>query len=85
MDQTMGPIEKPTENGSERIILGAAAIAKYIYGDSSLRRKVYYLAEYTRTPIWRLGAKLCLRPSTYENWIVQQENRAFVDGQRRNG
>lgn len=84
MDQTMGPNEKPTENGAERIILGAAAIAEYIFGDPSLRRKVYYLAEFTKVPIWRLGAQLCLRPATYENWIIQQESRACANGKRRN-
>ena len=84
MDQTMGPIERPTENGGERIILGAAAIAEYIFGDPSLRRKVYYLAEFTKVPIWRLGAQLCLRPATYENWIVQQETQAFANGKRPN-
>jgi hypothetical protein len=84
MDQTIGPNEKPTENGAERIILGAAAIAEYIFGDPSLRRKVYYLAEFTKVPIWRLGAQLCLRPATYENWIVQQESRTCANGQRRN-
>jgi hypothetical protein len=84
MDQTMEPNEKLTENGGERIILGAAAIAEYIFGDPRLRRKVYYLAEFTKVPIWRLGAQLCLRPATYENWIVQQETRAFANGKRPN-
>jgi hypothetical protein len=83
MDQTMGPNEKPPENDGDRIILGAAAIAEYIFGDPSLRRKVYYLAEFTKVPIWRLGAQLCLRPATYENWIAIQEARAFPNADRK--
>jgi hypothetical protein len=84
MDQTIGPNKGPTENEEERIILGAAAIAAYIFGDPRHRRKVYYLAEYTRFPVWRLGSKLCLRPATYETWIAEQESRAFVNRLRRN-
>jgi hypothetical protein len=84
MDQTKGLNEEPTENGEERIILGAAAIAEYVFGDRRHRRRVYHLAEHTRFPVWRLGSKLCLRPATYENWIAEQESPAFVNKSRRN-
>jgi hypothetical protein len=83
MDQTMEPKENPTEHSGDRVIVGAAAIAEYIFGDRKQRRKIYYLAEFTKLPIWRLGAQLCLRPATYENWIVEQEARCFPNGHRR--
>jgi hypothetical protein len=63
-------------------IRGADAIAEYIFGDRRHRRKVYYLAECSKIPIWRLGSTLCLRPSTYESWIKDQEARV-TNGQSR--
>jgi hypothetical protein len=63
-------------------IRGADAIAEYIFGDRRHRRKVYYLAECSKIPIWRLGSTLCLRPSTYETWIKDQESRV-TNGQSK--
>jgi hypothetical protein len=74
MDQTLGPNEKPSEDDS--VIRGADAIAEYIFGDRSHRRKVYYLAERTRLPIHRLASQLCLRKSAYKHWIETQEKRS---------
>jgi hypothetical protein len=69
--------DKRSGEGEERIIRGAEAIAEFIFGDRSHRRKVYYLAECSKIPIHRLGSTLCLRPSAYKSWIESQENRAF--------
>jgi hypothetical protein len=63
----------------EWVIRGAEAIAKFIFGDRSHRRKVYYLAECSKIPIHRLGSTLCLQPSAYKGWIESQENRAVVN------
>jgi len=63
MDQPSGPNEKPFGEAEERVIRGAEAIAEFISGDRSHRRKVYYLAECSKIPIHRLGSTLCLRPA----------------------
>jgi hypothetical protein len=73
MDHT-GPNEQPSEK-CEQPLRGAEAIAEYIFGDRRHRRKVYYLAECSQIPIFRLGATLCLRPSAYRLWIETQEAR----------
>jgi hypothetical protein len=79
MDQTAGPIDKPLDKPEERVIRGAEAIAEFIVGKRSHRRKVYYLAECSKIPIHRLGSTLCLRPSAYKSWIESQENRAVMN------
>jgi hypothetical protein len=64
------------------VIRGAEAIAEFIFGDRSHRRKVYHLAECSQIPIHRLGRTLCLRPSAYKLWIEDQEHRAMMDAKR---
>jgi hypothetical protein len=64
MDQTSGPNEKPLDETEERVIRGAEAIAEFIFGDRSHRRKVYYLAECSKIPIHRLGSTLSGRRLT---------------------
>ena len=76
MDPT-GPNPQPLPSTPEKMIRGADAIAEHIFGDLRSRRKVYYLAEKTRIPIFRLGSTLCLRPSAYTRWIESQEARAM--------
>jgi hypothetical protein len=60
---------------ADDIIHGADAIAEHIYGHRRHRRKVYYLAECSRLPIFRLGSTLCLRKSEFRRWIACQEAR----------
>jgi hypothetical protein len=83
MDQTGGPNEKLFDNAGEQIIRGADAIAEYIFGDRGSRRKIYYLAECSKLPIFRLGSTLCLRPSAYKNWIESQETHAVINTERK--
>ena len=70
----------------EDVLMGADAIAEFIYGDPKQRRKVYHLAEppknkkrdanERRLPTFKLGATLCMRKSTYLEWIAAQERKA---------
>jgi hypothetical protein len=78
MEQTPLPSEKPSEDTNETMIVGAAAIAEFIYRSRDARylRKIYYLAETSKIPIHRLGSTLCLRPSAYKSWIKDQEARS---------
>jgi hypothetical protein len=83
MDQREGPKNEAYSKPGD--LRGADAIAEYIFGDRRHRRKVYYLAECSRLPIWRLGSRLCLRPATYEQFIKDQESRVVPNGPRTNG
>ena len=62
------------------LLQGADAIAKFLYGDTRHRRKIYHLVASSRLPVFRLGTMLCARQSTLLTWIEEQERRA-VGGQ----
>jgi len=57
------------------ILRGADEIAEFIFGERGSRRKVYYLAECSRLPVFRLGSVLCARKSVLLKWISGQESR----------
>lgn len=59
------------------LLRGADEIAQFIFGPRGGRRKVYYLAETSHLPVFRLGAVLCARRSVLMNWIARQENRVL--------
>ena len=61
---------------ADDILRGADEIAEFIFGARGSRRKVYYLAECTKLPVFRLGSVLCARRSVLLNWISGQESRA---------
>jgi hypothetical protein len=65
---------------ADDMLEGAAAIAEYLYRSKSARilRKIYYLAETSRLPIFRLGALLCARKSTLLKFIRDQEERVLA-------
>lgn len=83
----MEPLKVPTDNLSpelaDDILRGADEIAKFIFGERGSRRKVYYLAECTKLPVFRLGSVLCARRSVLLEWISGQENRALPNMIRR--
>lgn len=77
-EATMEPNTVPnhtTQPLADDILRGADEIAQFIFGEGASRRKVYYLAECTRIPIFRLGSVLCARWSGLMNWIASQESR----------
>jgi hypothetical protein len=57
------------------LLRGADEIARFIFGERGSRRKVYYLAECSRLPVFRLGSVLCARKSVLLGWISGQESR----------
>lgn len=65
----------PSQELADDILRGADEIAEFIFGDRASRRKVYYLAECTRLPVFRLGAVLCARRSTLIRYIETQEQQ----------
>lgn len=57
----------------QNVLRGAAAIARHLFGDPKLRRKVYYHAEKRHLPVFRVGATICARKSSLDAWIADQE------------
>ena len=68
------------ESDSLDMLFGAAAIAKFLFGDATARKRVYHLAEVTKLPIFRVGSILCARESTLLAWIAEQEKRGAGNG-----
>jgi hypothetical protein len=62
---------------AQDLLRGADEIADFLFGDARQRRKVYHLAETSRIPVFRLGSKLCARPSVLMAWIASQEVRGW--------
>jgi hypothetical protein len=79
MEPQKAPNDKPHELAND-ILRGADEIAEFIFGDRTSRRKVYYLAECTKLPIFRLGSVLCARRSVLLRWIAGQDNRVSIRG-----
>lgn len=71
--------QKMADNASgdlaDDLLRGADEIAKFIFGSRGSRRKIYYLAETSHLPVFRLGAVLCARRSVLMKWIAGQESR----------
>ena len=65
---------------ADDVLHGAAEIAEFLYGDRQQRRKVYHLAETSRLPVFRYGARLKARRSTLLSWIADQERRGWRGG-----
>lgn len=65
------------------ILRGAEAIAEFLFGDKSQRRKVYHLAATSHLPTFKLGSMICARRSILLNWIEEQERRKPANGHTR--
>lgn len=72
--ETISPCS--SETLAEDVLHGADAIAEFLFGSPGGRRKVYYLAETSRLPVFRLGSALCARRSVIMEWISRQEHRS---------
>jgi hypothetical protein len=70
------PVPNDTTNElADDLLKGADEIAEFIFGRRGGRRKIYYLAETSHLPVFRLGAVLCARRSVLLRWISGQESR----------
>jgi hypothetical protein len=63
---------------ADDLLEGADAIAEYLFGSKATRRKIYYLAETSKLPVFRLGSMLCARKSVLLSFIAGQENRVLL-------
>jgi hypothetical protein len=64
---------------ADDLLEGADAIAAFVYGDKTRRRKIYHLASIQAIPTFNLGAIVCARKSTLLQWIKAQEARSLSD------
>lgn len=83
----MTAMQKPALAGTaepcplhDDLLEGAEAIAAFLYGSASKRRKVYHLASTSRLPVFRLGSVLCARKSKILEWIAGQETQNLEGG-----
>ena len=60
---------------ADDLLHGAEAIAIFVFGSVSHRRKVYYYASdaKVRMPVFRFGNVICARKSKLIAWIEAQE------------
>lgn len=58
---------------ADDILEGAAEIAAFLFGDGKQRRRIYWLVQNQRLPVFRIGQTICARPSTLRQWISEQE------------
>src|ERR1700733_14258398 len=69
-DMERGSAETKQEGLANDLLRGADEIAEFLFGTSaSGRRKIYYLAECTKIPIFRIGSVLHARRSVLLDWI----------------
>ena len=71
--------KQPQDDLSGDLLEGAAAIAKFLFGDESntARRRIYHLADLKRQdrlPVFRIGQQIFARKSTLRRWISQRES-----------
>ncbi|UFW90481.1 hypothetical protein BjapCC829_18865 [Bradyrhizobium barranii] len=71
----MKPNAASSDQFADDLLEGAAAIAEFLFGSRELRRKVYYLAETSKLPVFRLGSVLCARKSVLAGFIKGQEKQ----------
>jgi hypothetical protein len=62
------------EELAKDLLRGAQEIARFLFGDSTQRRKVYHLVN-SKLPVFKLGSMLCARKSVLLKWIRDQEDR----------
>ena len=74
MESPTVPENTPNELADD-MLRGADEIAAFIFGERGSRRKIYYLVECSRLPVFRLGSVLCARKSVLLGWISGQESR----------
>jgi hypothetical protein len=76
-------MSEPDLEFANDLLRGADQIAEFIFGSRMSRRKVYYLAERTRLPVFRLASVLCARKSVLLLWIKLQEEHHGDTVERR--
>lgn len=66
-------LPSPSSELGDDLLVGAAAIAAFVFGSEKERRRVYYMAEINELPCFQLGTTLCARRSTLMRHIAHRE------------
>jgi hypothetical protein len=61
------------------LLIGATAIAAFLFGDEGKRRKVYHMHERRLLPTFNLGPQLAGRKSTLRAHIENIERRSITE------
>lgn len=64
---------------SEDLLIGAAAIAVFMFGDKHERRRVYWMAGNGQLPVFRIGSTLCARKSSLLRSVEARESAAVSE------
>jgi hypothetical protein len=57
------------------LLVGAAAIAEFLFGSADQRRKVYWWIARGDLPVFKFGSTVCARKSTLMRDMTQREAR----------
>jgi hypothetical protein len=68
-------IERPL---ADDLLTGAAAIARFVFGDEGERRRVYWLADTGQLPVFRIGSTLCAHKSRILRAVELHERAAVT-------
>lgn len=72
----MSTTQNQTASKEGDILVGAAAIAMFLYEDPKQRRKVYYRVERGEIPHFYLGGTICSTRSALMRMITRQMHEA---------
>jgi hypothetical protein len=61
---------------ADDLLIGATAIAIFLYDDPKRRRSIYHLHATSRIPTFKIGSRICARRSVLRAWMAEQENRS---------
>lgn len=67
---------------ADDMLRGAEALAEFLLGDPTQRRKIYHLAETTDWPFFHMGAVLCGRKSKFLAYIEDQERKSLEEARK---
>jgi len=74
-----------THEPSGGLLFGAEAIAHRLFGDVSLKRRVYRLADAGDLPVFRLGSVICTTEALIAEHLADRERAARENAARRRG
>jgi hypothetical protein len=72
---TQGLPEGEQASLADDLLVGAEAIARFVFGTPEKRRTIYWLADIGDLPTFRLGSMICARRSTLLKHLADREQQ----------
>jgi hypothetical protein len=72
MDQGLTEGNQPASLADD-LLVGAEAIAQFVFGTPEKKRKIYWLTDIGDLPTFRLGNMICARRSTLLKHLANRE------------